>query len=337
MKASAIGPSNIAFVKYWGKRDERLILPFNSSLSMTLSPYTLDNKPFHTITTVEFSSRLDRDSFIINGLEQPLDKEHNEAIRVIEILKELADAKEMHFRVESFNSFPTAAGLASSASGISALTVAASKALGLNLSRKELSVIARQGSGSACRSITGGLSLWHKGELDDGSDSYSEELISSNDLDLVDIVMVLSNEEKKIKSRAGMKTTVSTSRLFRSRVDIAEQLISEILSSIKNKDYHKLYELIMKESNNFHAVLMDTYPPIIYLSDRSKEVIYKVHEINKDRNICAYTFDAGQNPHIITDESNLDKVVKLISDIESDAVYILKPGDGAHLVDKSLF
>jgi len=173
MKATAIAPSNIALVKYWGKRDEKLILPQNSNISVTL-------QGLFTTTTVEFDSKHPKDVFILGGIEQS-GEEAQRVLETLEMIRGLGGIK-LKAKVESVNSFPTAAGLASSASGAAALALAASSAAGLKLSSRDLSIIARRNSGSGSRSVEGGFVEWEKGERADGQDSYGKQLYPENNL-----------------------------------------------------------------------------------------------------------------------------------------------------------
>src|SRR3989344_2439626 len=175
MKSTAIAPSNIAFTKYWGRKDEKLRLPMNGSISMCLSNLL-------TTTTVEFSEKLKADDIIING-----ERREKEALKVskhLDRIRKLAGIS-TYAKVVSQNSFPTATGLSSSASGFAALTVAGAKAAGLNLSEKELSILARQGSGSACRSIPDGFVEWIDG--DTSETSYAISLYPPEHWHIVDV------------------------------------------------------------------------------------------------------------------------------------------------------
>ena len=154
MKASAIAHSNIAFVKYWGKKDPKKFIPTRSNISMTLDALT-------STTTIEFSNDFEKDAIIINGKEQ-VGKPFEKAVRHIDTIRKFANANEK-VKIMSENNFPTAAGMASSASGFAAMTVAANEALQLGLNEKQMSILSRQGSGSSCRSIKGGFVEWHTG------------------------------------------------------------------------------------------------------------------------------------------------------------------------------
>lgn len=337
------GTPNIALIKYWGKRNDKLILPQNSSISLTLNGETssIKGKPFslYTKTSVLFSDKLKEDSFYINGQKQDLsDKDIAERFNVINQLRNIARSK-AHVLVVSENYFPTASGLASSASGIATLIYAASKALGLKLSDKELSIIARQGSGSSCRSIMGGIVKWEKGKLDDGSDSFAHQLYPASYWPgLIDIIAITSSARKKVSSRAGMAQTVKTSPLYEARLKAVEKHIAAIEDALKSKDFHKLAEITMKDSNNMHATMLDTTPPILYLDDNSKAIIYAIDDLNKSegKNVAGYTFDAGSNAHIITLESNKEKVIKKIKDIEGiESIISAGVGNGPEMLSES--
>ena len=167
-KITARAYSNIAFIKYWGRKDEILRLPTNGSISMNLSN-------LFTTTTVEFSSQYTADEITINGKKDEL--MNNRVIRHLDIVRKLKKV-ETRAKVVSINNFPTGTGLSSSASGFAALTLAAAKSIGLHLSEKELSILARQGSGSACRSIPNGFVEWENGEKSE--DSYAKTIFSEN-------------------------------------------------------------------------------------------------------------------------------------------------------------
>ena len=192
MKATAIAPSNIAFTKYWGKKDEVLRLPENGSISMCLSNLL-------TTTTVEFSPDFDKDEIIINGGGV----EGGEAERVIKHLDRVRKMAGISDKAKmvSNNNFPSGTGLSSSASGFAALTLAASKAAGLNLPEKELSILARQGAGSACRSIPSGFVEWLDGDTSDTS--FAVQIFPPNYWAIADVVAVVSEGRKEVATSAG--------------------------------------------------------------------------------------------------------------------------------------
>src|SRR3989344_7712795 len=199
MKATAVAPSNIAFIKYWGKRDEDLRIPLNSSISMNLSNLL-------TTTTVEFNPDFKKDLIIINDQEEG--DEGSRVIKHLDRIRKLAKIKHKA-KVISKNNFPTGTGLSSSASGFAALTLAASKAADLSLSEKELSILARQGSGSACRSIPDGFVEWLDGNTNETS--YAVSLYPPSFWDLSIVVVLAGSEEKSVLTSEGMQLVKSNS------------------------------------------------------------------------------------------------------------------------------
>lgn len=322
--ATCEATANIAVVKYWGKRDEKLILPNNSSLSFTM------DEQLKTRTTVVFSPEFKEDEFYLNGVKMDLnEKETAERFQQLQLIKEKAGTKDKA-KIVSLNCFPTAAGFASSAAGLAALACAASKAAGLDLSSKELSTLARLGSGSACRSVLGGFVEWKKGVKADGTDSYAEQIAPADHWpELRNVIAIVDSGKKKLSSRAGMKQTVATSVLYSARQAYLPKLIEDMKQAVLKKDFPKFAELTMRESSNMHAVMLDTFPPITYLNDWSKEIMYSVNDLNSNGVIAAYTFDAGPNAHIYTSESNVEKVKQMLSGIEGvKKVMVCRVGSG---------
>lgn len=323
--STAMGSSNIALGKYWGKRDDKLILPMNSSISLTLG------EELSTRTSVVFSDDFKEDSVYINGEREVVaDSSKDESGTVLRLLRAAAETTSKCL-VVSENSFPTASGLASSASGIATLTYAASHALGLDLDATELSKIARQGSGSACRSLFGGAVKWNAGTMPDGSDSYAVQLFDQNHWpELTDIIAITDARRKRFPSRAGMKQTIQTSVLYKARMAYVNDALTAIETALKDRDFETLAERTMRESNDLHAVAMDTWPPLFYLNDISKAIIYRIHELNDSAGkfIAAYTFDAGANAHVITTAQNADSVKAELSKLDG-VVSTMRVGIGA--------
>jgi len=273
----------------------------------------------NTKTSVMFTDKLKEDVFYIDGVRQDLsNNDIKERFAVIDKIRSIANTN-LRAIVVSENSFPASAGLASSASGIASMVFAAANALGLDLDLRSMSIIARQGSGSSCRSLAGGFVKWERGIKEDGTDSYIRQIVDANYWpELVDIVAIVSNEKKKISSRAGMRETVATSILYKVRPEYAEAACIGLEEAIKKKDFEKFGILTMRDSNNMHAVMLDTYPPMIYLNDISKNIINAVTDLNKQEGkiVAAYTFDAGPNAHIITLENYESKVMSVLKSIQ---------------------
>ncbi|XP_056134948.1 diphosphomevalonate decarboxylase [Lampris incognitus] len=312
-------PVNIAVIKYWGKRNEELILPINSSLSVTLHQDQLK-----TTTTVASSRSFQEDRIWLNGNEE--DISHPRLQSCLREIRRLArkrrsdgdpgvDVTGLSHKVHvcSVNNFPTAAGLASSAAGFACLVYTLARVFGVE---GELSGIARQGSGSACRSMYGGFVQWIMGQRDDGKDSIAQQVAPETHWpELRVLVLVASAERKPVGSTSGMQTSVETSRLLKHRADsVVPGRMEEMVEAVHRKDFATFAELTMKDSNQFHATCLDTYPPIFYLNNVSRQVISLVHQYNRHyRDIrVAYTFDAGPNAVIYTLQENVAEFVQVV-------------------------
>ena len=285
MRATASAQANIALVKYWGKRDASLNLPAAGSVSATLDG-------LGTTTTVVFGGA-ERDQLFIDRKEisgAGLAK----ATKVLDLVREKAGIA-MPALVDSHNTFPTGAGLASSASGLAALTIAAAKAADLDLSDAQLSAIARQGSGSASRSIYGGFARWHRGEAADGSDSYAEQVFAADHWDLRVMVVVISSQEKEIPSRAGMVETARTSPYHEAFVDAVEGDIEACIEAIGHRDFAALGRVAERSCLRMHADMMAADPAIIYLKPESWHVIAQIRALQKSGIPVFFTADAGPN------------------------------------------
>ncbi|KAL6714896.1 diphosphomevalonate decarboxylase [Lecanora helva] len=303
-RASTTAPVNIAVIKYWGKRDPTLNLPTNSSLSVTLSQSDL-----RTHTTASCSSAYpSEDTLLINAQPQPLSTPRSlaclRALRDLRSQLENADnslpkLSTYPLRLTSTNNFPTAAGLASSAAGFAALVRAIADLYELPQSPTELSLIARQGSGSACRSLLGGYVAWDHGTRSDGTDSCARLVApKSHWPEMRALIMVVSAEKKGVSSTTGMQETVKTSSLFATRAaDVVPKRMLEMENAIEHRDFESFAKVTMRESNSFHATCLDTEPPIFYLNDVSRAAIRAVERVNQlaGKIVAAYTFDAGPN------------------------------------------
>ena len=315
---TCIAPVNIAVIKYWGKRDTKLILPTNSSLSVTLSTDDL-----HSRTTVTLLDSDSDDTFTLNGNQEPISQRLYkclEALRLERLRKEQDNplqfpvgVSSQPLRIESCNNFPTAAGLASSASGFACLVFTIANLFQLIPSQlqsdipsnteilERLSMIARLGSGSACRSLFGGYVKWEMGSLDNlkGTDSRAVQVASKQHWpDMRVCILVVDDCKKTVSSSAGMQSTVETSSLFQHRIaEAVPKRMQEMEQAILNRDFETFAKLTMIDSNQFHALCMDTFPPIYYMNDTSRLIVKFVHELNEQckRNVIAYTFDAGPN------------------------------------------
>lgn len=318
-QATAVAPVNIATLKYWGKRDPKLNLPTNSSISVTL-----DQNDLRALTTARASSRFEDDELWLNGSKEDVNS-NPRTRRVIDELREFrmkleeADPKihriaHLPLQIVSENNFPTAAGLASSAAGFAALVKALALLYELPLNASELSVYSRQGSGSACRSMFGGFVAWEMGQQDDGSDSLAVQIAKEEHWpNMCAVVLVVSASKKTVASTSGMQMTVKTSSLFQHRIHtVVPERFIKMKEAILARDFTTFANLTMADSNQFHAVCLDTQPPIFYLNDVSRAAIRTVEKINDQAGctIAAYTFDAGPNCVIYYLKENEQAVLK---------------------------
>ncbi|KAI8868261.1 Diphosphomevalonate decarboxylase [Ramicandelaber brevisporus] len=322
-EATCTSPVNIAVVKYWAKRDTELILPTNSSLSCTLSQDKL-----HSRTTIRADPSFTADRLWLNGQERPVATDSRlvnciSTARARRAAIEAADSSKPKFsqwylHIVSENNFPTAAGLASSASGLACLVSTLHELYQLNMTPSELSILARLGSGSACRSVMGGFVAWEMGKHDDGSDSFARQVAPETHWpELEALICVVSDAKKLIGSTNGMQNTLATSPLIQHRIKhVVPRVMQGMEAAIHAKDFEAFGKLTMQDSNSFHAVCLDTYPPIMYLNDVSRAIIRAVHAYNDsgDGKIkAAYTFDAGPNAVIYAEKQHMDALVKLVS------------------------
>jgi len=325
MKATAQAPSNIAFIKYWGKKDEVLRLPENGSISMNLSDLL-------TTTTVEFSSEYKEDSIIINGIQEP--NEGSRAIKHLDRIRNLASINEKG-KVVTNNNFPTGTGLSSSASGFAALTVAGAKAAGLNLSEKELSILARQGSGSACRSIPDGFVEWLDG--DTSETSYAISIYKEDYWDIVDVVAVVSKNKKEVSTTEGQKL-VDSSPFFPARLGKIKDKIKLIKQYMAEKNFQAFGELLEAEALELHSIMLTSKPSLIYLLPASLKIMHLVKKWRAEGLPVYFTVNTGQDIHLICQKIDVDGVVKKLSGAEEVTKTIINyPAKGAHLLEDHLF
>ncbi|XP_060660132.1 diphosphomevalonate decarboxylase [Drosophila nasuta] len=297
--ATCEAPVNMALVKYWGKRNEELILPINDSISMTLDANEMSAK-----TTVAASESFKQNRMWLNGEVVPFE-DNARLMRCLEGVQRLALANgglkfplSWKLHIASYNNFPTAAGLASSAAGYACLVYTLARLYEIPMN-EQLTTIARQGSGSACRSLHGGFVQWHRGIEDDGSDSIAEQLVTAEHWpNMHMLILVVNDARKKTGSTKGMQSAVETSALIQHRATtIVPQRIKELRTAIQARDFKTFAELTMRDSNQLHAIALDTYPPCIYMNDVSHAIVNFVHDYNESVGEvkAAYTFDAGPN------------------------------------------
>lgn len=376
--ATALAHPNIALIKYWGKRDERLALPATSSLSLTLDLAATST----TVTLVPDSSAGESgghdavgpgtDSRDTVGSEARahdtvgsgarthdtvgsgartcdtvrwatpqgalIEMSPGEARRVsafLDLVRARAGRHEAAI-VTTRNEIPTGAGLASSASGFAALALAAAAAYGLDLDRRELSRLARRGSGSASRSIFGGLVVWYAGDTD--ADSYAEP-IDDGGLDLALVVVVLTSDRKAVGSREAMRRTVSTSPFFDAWVHSVPDELARMRRAIDRGDFTEVGVLAEANALRMHATMLGARPPVRYWTPATVAALDVVADLRRSGVECYATIDAGPNVKVLSRAPDVAAVAQrfaaeLALSPAERATRLLeaRPGVGARLV-----
>lgn len=324
-KATAVANPNIAFIKYWGKVNEDLTLPANPSLSMNLAALT-------TVTTVEFRSSLRADTIAID--DQPAAGQALE--RVVEHLdrvRAMAGSKD-RARVASRNDFPVGTGLASSASAFAALTLAATRAAGLALDEVALSCLARLGSGSACRSVPAGFSLW---EGDSDATSYARQLAPPEHWELTDAVAIVSQQHKAVGSYDGHGLAPS-SPLHKARVAAVPELLATIRLGLQERDLATLGPATEADALAMHGVMMTSRHSLLYWLPATVAVLNAVRAWRNEGLAVYFTLDAGPNVHCLCEAGSAAEVERRLRNLDDVLdVLVSGPGGGARLVDYYLF
>ena len=319
--ATAQASPNIAFIKYWGNRDNALRLPMNGSISMNLDG-------LFTRTTVSFQPSLPFDELIINGHEvmgAGLDR----VSYILDIVRGMANI-DARAEIMTENNFPSGAGIASSASAFAALALAGSKAAGLDLSEQDLSRLARRGSGSASRSIPSGFVEWQAGQSEE--DSFAFSIASPDHWNLVDCVAIVSASHKKTGSTEG-HSIAPTSPLQGARVADAPRRLEICRNAILNCDFNTFASIVELDSDMMHAVMMTSTPALHYWKPASLDIMNSVRVWRTEGIPVCYTVDAGPNVHVICPETEVHIVEKKLHEINGvKDVLVARAGEGAKIV-----
>ena len=308
---------NLAFIKYWGNRDNTLRLPSNASISMNLDG-------LYSRTTVSFQPSLPFDELIINGHEIA-GAGRDRVSYILDIIRGMANIHE-RAEVMSENNFPSGAGIASSASAFAALALAGSKAAGLNLSEQELSRLARRGSGSASRSIPGGFVEWQTGTSDE--DSFAFSIAEPSHWNVVDCIAIVSTSHKKTGSTEG-HSVAGTSPLQAARVADAPRRLDICRRAILERDFNTFASIVELDSDMMHAVMMTSTPALHYWKAASLEVMHCVRQWRADGIPVCYTVDAGPNVHVICPTAEAQIVEKGLREIQGVQNILVAPAGGA--------
>lgn len=325
-KTTAQSCANIAFVKYWGRRDHALRLPLNGSLSMNLDRAT-------TTTTVSFDLELEADAVTIDGESATAQA----AQRVSDHLDRIRSAAGIatQARVASRNSFPMGAGIASSASAFAALTAASCAAAGLALDERALTVLARLGSGSACRSIPAGFVEWYAAGI--SADSYAEQIAPPEHWALCDLIAIVQTEHKKVGSSKGHEL-VDPSPFAEARLAAAERALPVIRAALLARDFATFGEETEQEAIRMHAVAMTSQPSVLYWSPDTVRIMHAVREWRDEGLACYFTIDAGANVHVLCENRDvpaLEARLRALSGVRD--VLVNRPGPGTQIIAEHLF
>jgi len=312
-EAEAFAPANIALCKYWGKRDEALNLPVTSSLSISLG--TLGSR-------CRLSACPGRDRVVLNG--EALAKEHPFVRRVVDFLDLFRKEDGQGYRLEAHNTIPTAAGFASSASGFASLVLALDRLHGWALPRRALSILARLGSGSACRSLWPGLVEWHAGSATDGMDSFAEPI--AGDWDELRVgLLILDAGKKPLASRPAMKRTVETSACYAAWPAKVEHDIASLKTAIATQDFDLLGTTAESNALTMHATMIAARPPVLYWKPESIAAMGRVWQARDGGVPVYFTMDAGPNIKLLFTAGSQASVreqfpsVQVVAPMEGDA------------------
>ena len=327
-KCTVKSPANIAFVKYWGKTDPKTRVPATNSISMCLLE-------LFSTCTIEFQEKLQQDEVEFVGEKVVTGRELSRIIKVLDRVRDLAKT-DCKARVVTQNNFPKATGIASSASGLSSVTMAAVGSLEIDLTQEELSKLARLASGTASRSIPDGFVEWQKGTSPDNS--YGVSIFPPDHWQICDVVAVVTKKMKKISSSDGHKLA-DTSPFYEARIKGMSEKIEAIKRAIKQKDLTTFGEIVEREALNMHAICLTSKPPILYWEAATMDLMRQVTEWRQAEGLeCYFTIDAGPTVHIICQAKDAKQVAAKASQVTGvDEVSINHPSIGARYSDKHLF
>ena len=321
-RATAIANSNIAFIKYWGNRDEKLRLPANPSLSMNLAG-------LETETTVEFNEGWERDEVSIGG-EPQTGPTRERVVAHLDAIRARAGLA-LRARVQSRNNFPSGTGLAASASAFAALTLAGAAAAGLNLGEAELSAVARLGSGSAARSVPGGFVEWVTGDDGKPETSFAHSIAPPEHWGIVDVIAVVSQNQKAVSSTSG-HALAKSSPLQAARVATVPERLDRCRDAILGKDFARFAEVVEADSNMMHAVMLTSNPALFYWEPITLAIMKAVRRWRSEDLPVCYTIDAGPNVHCLCPAESAPEVERrLRHNLDVKRVLLAAPGGPARL------
>ena len=333
-RAVAVAYANLAFVKYWGKLNPDLNIPANSSISMNLSNAK-------TVTEVYFSEDLDSDEVISEGRQVSKSSDFFQRIQKhLNRIRGLAGVSAFAV-VKTSSSFPMSVGIASSASGFAALTLAGTKALGLSLSEKELSMLARLASGSACRSIPSGFVEWVAGDSHDNS--FAMQIAPPEHWDIFDVAVIVSPSAKKVSSTFGHKLAMG-SPFWGARQDTLQKRLARVRKAIIQRDFTTLGQEAEAESISLHVIALTSsytegnrwFSGIYYWAPETLELMTAVQDWRSRGLEVYFSLDAGPTVHLLCERENLNKVLQVVNEQKRDrnwTIIVNRPAPGAYIIE----
>ncbi len=326
MHATATAPANIALVKYWGKRDRALNLPAAGSISVTLGG-------LETTTSVRFDDDLEEDRVTLDGQEDA-----GTSVRVTRFLQFVRErfSHTSYAEVTTSNNFPTGAGLASSASGFAALALAVDNALELGLTPQALSALARQGSGSAARSLIDGYAEMHPGSREDGEDSFATQLAPANALPLTVLAAITTSAPKAVSSGNGMEHCRKTSPYHNAWLGQVALDLESMRAAIAAADLEAIGEIAEANALCMHADMLAARPSLRYWNAATVTVLDHVASLRAEGTDAWCTIDAGPQVKVLCatdDSSGIAKTLTTLPGVEK--VHVLAPGNGGRVVEDS--
>ena len=308
--------ANIAIVKYWGKKDAKKMIPATSSISLTLNDmFTETEMEFISDEDIKISVEKEMkngdykdkfsdmtDLFYLNGELQ--DSVHTEKIsKVVDLFRENRSQK---VKISTTNNMPTAAGLSSSSSGLSAVIKACNELFGKNYTQSELAQISKFGSGSSSRSFFGPIAAWDK--------DTGEICEVKTDLKLAMIVLVLNENKKKISSRNGMEFCAKTSTYFDEWVKQSEIDFINMKKYLAENDFEKVGTLTEENALRMHKTTETANPSFSYFNEKTYEAMDFVKNLRNNGGKCYFTMDAGPNVKVLCLEEDLEKLAGIFEE-----------------------
>lgn len=298
-------PVNIAFIKYWGKRNVALNLPVTDSLSIALGQ-------IGTRTRIAVHEGM-QDHIVLNGRTLTPDDRFYQ--RTTAYLNHFRSSAVPYFALETTNDVPTGAGLASSASGYAALVLALNELFGWQLSQQNLSILARIGSGSACRSLWQGFVHWRAGCSADGMDSYAYPLAFT--LPRLRIgLLTLSAETKPISSRDGMQRTQEGLSLYSAWPAMVAEHLEQLQGALAEGDLARIGAIAEHNALAMHATMLSAYPALCYWLPETLAVLHTLWQARADGLACWATLDAGANVKLIFAEEASAQVQQIFPTVQ---------------------